>query len=172
MNRQTQTMPLARRDKLIVSHVADETLVYDRRSSKAHCLNKTAALVWQHCDGRTSVAEITRLLAAECRAPVDEQVVWLALEQLQQSRLLQQPTPRPAGLPRPSRREMMRLSAKVAVVVLPLIVSVVAPTAVAAASAIDPSICSQRRQPNCGGDRCRGGGTCQGAGSLLQCQCF
>ena len=52
---------LARRreDGLIVREVDGETLVYDRRRHKAHCLNRAAALVWRQCDGTTSVADAT-----------------------------------------------------------------------------------------------------------------
>jgi hypothetical protein len=163
-------MPVARRDKLIIRQVADETLVYDRRNTKAHCLNGTAAWVWQHCDGQTTVGDIARLLEAESHAPVNEQVVWLALEQLQKFQLLQLPLERPAGMTPISRRELMRLGAKTAVVTLPLIVSIIAPTAAAAASAISSNECDLRRS-NCGGTPCVGGGICQNPGTMGGCHC-
>jgi hypothetical protein len=45
--------------------VPDEVLIYDLKQHKAHCLNKTAALVWNHCDGETSVSEMATLLQKE-----------------------------------------------------------------------------------------------------------
>ena len=41
-------MPRARQDELVVEELPDETLVYDLKRHKARCLNRTAALVWQH----------------------------------------------------------------------------------------------------------------------------
>ncbi len=46
-----QARPLARKADLVTKEVADEVLVYDLKSHKAHCLNQTAALVWKYCDG-------------------------------------------------------------------------------------------------------------------------
>ncbi len=57
-------------------------LVYDRDRDEAHCLNATAARVWAHCGGVTTVAKMARLLSNEMRTPVAEEVVLLALEQL------------------------------------------------------------------------------------------
>jgi hypothetical protein len=106
--------PHARHDGLVGQHLADETLVYDLERHQAYCLNRTAALVWQYCDGHTTLTEIaTRLEAAE-QAPVDEQVIWLALEQLGRARLLREPVPWSADERRYSRRELMRKGTLVA----------------------------------------------------------
>jgi len=75
-------MPRARQEKLLVHELADEVLVYDLERQKAHCPNKTSALVWNRCDGQADVAEIARLLEQELATSVDESVVWLALKQL------------------------------------------------------------------------------------------
>lgn len=70
--------PLARRDDLIVRVLADEVLLYDRRHERAHCLNRTASLVWECCDGRSSIAEIAQKLAAPAGVAVDVEVVRFA----------------------------------------------------------------------------------------------
>ncbi len=88
MKRINPVMPRAREDELLVEELADETLVYDLRSHTARCLNHTAALVWSHCDGQTSVAEMATMLESELQTPVDEAVVWMALDRLARSRLL------------------------------------------------------------------------------------
>jgi len=54
--------PLARQDRLVVQELSEEVLVYDLDRHRAHCLNRTAALIWRHCDGSTSVAEMARRL--------------------------------------------------------------------------------------------------------------
>ena len=47
-------MPQARKDGLIIKALTDEVVVYDLERHEVHCLNRVAALVWQHCDGRTA----------------------------------------------------------------------------------------------------------------------
>ena len=82
--------PRARKDHLVVKEMPDEVLIYDLQNDKAHCLNHTAALVWNYCDGRTSVATMTGRLKRELDIPVDERVVWLALDQLSRNNLLEE----------------------------------------------------------------------------------
>jgi hypothetical protein len=125
--------PRARKEGLVIEELPDEVLVYDLKRDKAHCLNPMAALVWRPCDGATSVAEIVRLLQAELKTPVDEELVWFALDQLEKTFLLQgRQTRRLRG--RLSRRELVRRLGLTAGVTLPLITSILAPTVVEAAS--------------------------------------
>src|SRR4029079_7770248 len=92
--------PKARHEKLIVKELPDETLVYDLVNDKAHCLHDTPGKIWKHCDGLNSVAEIRAILAHEAGAPVDEGVVWLALDQLEKFELLDRGPRDPAGCDR------------------------------------------------------------------------
>lgn len=123
--------PLARQGDLAVQELPDEVLVYDLKKHKAHCLNVTAAFVWRHCDGLTTVSQMARLLKQEVGSPVDEEVVWYALDKLSKANLLegQVDVPVKDGLTR--RRMIRRLGAIVAV---PTVVSLVAPMAVSAAT--------------------------------------
>ncbi len=132
-NDRPEQLPLARTDQLIVKEVDDEVLVYDLNTDQAHCLNKTAAMVWRNCDGGNSVADITRLLETDSNANVDENVVWLAMDELQKFSLLQHSVAKPIELGGMTRRQLMR-SLGLAAVALPVIVSIVSPTAVSAAS--------------------------------------
>jgi hypothetical protein len=125
--------PRARKGGLVIEELPDEVLVYDLKREKAHCLNPIAALVWRHCDGETSVTEMVRLLRAELKTPVGEELVWFALDQLEKSLLLQERLTRPPG-GRLSRRELVRRLGLTAGVTLPLITSILAPTVVEAAS--------------------------------------
>jgi hypothetical protein len=143
--------PRARTDELIVRQLPDETLVYDLARDKAHCLNKTAALVWRHCDGRTSVAELARLLARDANAPADERVVWLALKQLNRDHLLvadASPPPHLCGL---NRRQMMRSLGRAALVALPLVTTIIAPTPAQASYALPSGACCDQ------GEQCQSG---------------
>jgi hypothetical protein len=131
-----QPLPKARRNQLVRKELGREMLVYDRDSDQAHCLNATAARVWAHCDGRTTVAEMAQLLEDEMKTTVADEVVWFALEQLRRSRLLQEPWARPAQVEQMSRRVMVRRLGIAAAVTVPLVTSIIAPTAVAAATCI------------------------------------
>jgi Coenzyme PQQ synthesis protein D (PqqD) len=129
-------MPCARTEGLIVQTLPDEVLVYDLGRHKAHCLNHTAALIWKRCDGQTSMTEMVHLLAQEMKMPVPETVVWLALQQLGKARLLAEGVDGPGAEARMSRRQVMRRIGWAAAVTLPLVTSIVAPTAVEAATCL------------------------------------
>ena len=123
--------PRARTQGLVVTELPDELLVYDLERHRAHCLNPTAALVFKHCDGRRSVAQIARILRRELDvdAPADESLVWLSLDRLERARLLEEREAAPAA---PSRRELVRRVALVAAS-LPVVATILAPTPAEAA---------------------------------------
>src|SRR3954451_15298927 len=86
-----QALPKARADKLVTEQVGDELLVYDLETDEAHCLSATAALVWRHCDGATTVSTVAESLPdddATGRLALVEQ----ALAQLRSRRLLDEPS--------------------------------------------------------------------------------
>ena len=155
MKRTEQLTPRARQEELVVRELPDEMLVYDLERHEAHCLNRTAALVWKKCDGKTTLLEITESLAKELNATVDERIVILALDQLTKFHLLDKAETQPLGLPsemmRMSRREMMRTLGTAAAVALPLIVSISAPTAAQAASCVPGPSCTPGGLPCCVG---------------------
>ena len=142
--------PVARTESLIVKEVDGETLVYDLKTDKAHCLNDTAARVWRNCDGRKSVSEISKLLSAESNTSVEDELVWLALDQLEKFKLLEEAPARPAFLAGMTRRQMVaRLG--IAAIALPAIVAIVAPEAKAQGSVIQPGGCCTN-QNQCAND--------------------
>jgi len=128
MSNEREFLPLARTDALVVKELQDEVLVYDLKRDKAHCLNGTAAAVWKHCDGKMTVADAARRLESELKTPVDAEVVWLALKQLDKFHLLQERVLIPDARQGLSRRELVRRIG-VAAVLLPAIISISAPTA-------------------------------------------
>jgi len=147
-----QYLPAARKSRLLVRELAEEVLVYDEEGHRAHCLNRTAALVWKSCDGKTPVARIAEKVGAQLSTPVPEELVWLALEQLAEFGLLGGGARRPESPGLISRRGMLRRLGVAAAVSLPLITSVVSPTAADAASPCD--------ETNCPPPRCCSGGVC------------
>lgn len=128
-------LPRARKRQLITKEVDGELIVYDRESDRVHCLNSTAAFVWTYCDGQTSVAMIARLMEDEFKTPVPEEIVLYALGQLNKSNLLDDSYAAIAPKQILSRRAIMRLGVATALTV-PLISSIVAPTAAQAASCL------------------------------------
>src|SRR5262245_5280563 len=125
-------LPRRREEDLLVRPLSDETLVYDLKRDKAHCLNPTAAAVWRRCDGHTTVSQLAEMLRRECRIAADDDVVWFALRQLQKAHLLQERLRPPSELQRTSRRELIRRLGVAATV--PIVMTILAPTARAQAS--------------------------------------
>jgi coenzyme PQQ synthesis protein D (PqqD) len=137
MKEQALSAPLARDERLVVQELSDELLVYDLERHRGHCLNPVAALVWRHCNGRTTVPEIATALNRELGLPPDEEAVWLALGRLSKAHLIQQRVPHPGSGDRATRRAMLHRLAAVGAVAL--VSSIVAPGASASGSV--PAIC-------------------------------
>jgi hypothetical protein len=129
----TEFLPKARQEKIVIKEIDDEVLVYDCARDKAHCLNPSAAAIWQRCDGQTTVSEIARMLATDSE-PVNESIVWLALSELRRSHLLEEPVRLPQTILGMSRREAVRRIGLGAAIALPLVASITAPTPVQAGS--------------------------------------
>lgn len=128
------TAPKARSKGLVIKRLADEVLVYDLETNKAHCLNVAAALVWEHCDGRRAVSEIAGLLEARTRGPFTQEMVWLALHELERFSLLEGPAGLPPRAKAMNRRELGKRLGLASAASLPFILSIVAPEAAAAAT--------------------------------------
>jgi hypothetical protein len=129
-------MPHARQVGLIVRELEDETLIFDIDANKAHCLNQTAAMVWKHCDGVSPVSQVCESLSREFKTRIEEKVVWYALQQLHKGNLLEQKIemPAPFMIAGMSRRQMVRTLGLAAIVAVPLVTSIVAPTPAQAAT--------------------------------------
>jgi hypothetical protein len=126
--------PCARKDGLIVQNLPDETLVYDLERDRAHCLNETAAFVWRHCDGRSNAKEIARALKDKTKQPVDEKLVWLALDQLKSNHLLDDAPAPPPAFASMNRRAVVRALGLSGAIAIPVVVSIVAPMPAQAAT--------------------------------------
>lgn len=168
--RVSQTLPVARTERLVVRELPDELLVYDLERQKAHCLNNTSAIVWKHCDGKATVEEMTRLLEKEFSTHVDEDIVWLALSQLRRLHLLNEEDKK-AWARKVSRRDLV-LKYLPAAMALPVILSISAPTAAQAASGpcgLTGSPCGGGQPACCTGLSCQGGQCLICIGSGMAC---
>jgi hypothetical protein len=119
----------ARQDNLLVEAIGDELVVYDEARHRAHRLNRIAGLVWRHCDGRHTVADLAALLQREVNAAATEDVVWLTLDRLDAARLLEEGPPLPEEDAMTSRRRLLKKILIGALAVLtPVVVTLAVPT--------------------------------------------
>jgi hypothetical protein len=135
--------PLARSSDLIIEELGDEVLVYDTKADRGHSLSPEAAKIWNNCNGRTTAEMLSAQLG------LDPETVDRALDELTTCELLEV---RPMIVADGStRREVTMKLAKVgaAAAVAPLILSVAAPSAHAAATL---AFCNQFSSGNCGGN--------------------
>lgn len=159
--------PRARRTRLIVRQLPEETLVYDLDRSRAHCLGLIAASVWRHCDGRSSAARIAVGVRKETGVDVGEAGVWVAVDRLAEARLLEQSLPEGGR----SRREWLKQAAMVGGLT---VVSITAPLSVEAATCV--ANCTSRSESpagNCGAIPCcpPATGLCCREGNGQNCSC-
>jgi hypothetical protein len=169
--RQHDKSPVARDEGLLVEQVGDETVVFDSESKEAHCLSALAAVVFAHCDGRTTVDELAGLASERLGEPVDAERVMDALAQLEERDLMEPRAPSKIGL---SRRTMLQRTAALggAVAASPLITSVIAPTSAAAVTpgcGVFPTtvLCCPCGRTGVGNKQ----DCCQFAQGTLQCVC-
>jgi len=154
--------PIARKTGLVIQEVPDEVLVYDLETNKAHCLNQSAAMVWRSCDGTNSVSEIAKLVETQAGGKVNEDFVWLAIDQLNENNLLENTVA--TGLEGQSRREAIKKIGLASMIAVPVIASLVAPkSALAASSCIcsGPVFCTIPDSASCPSTvNCNGSGIC------------
>jgi hypothetical protein len=154
---------LARSSGLVVRQLPDEVVVYDKNSHQAHCLNRTAAAVFLHADGRRTLSEIAVLVGPGA----SRDTVQDGVDQLAAAGLLEGAPAEPA----PSRREVLRQVGLGAAVLAPVVASLLVPTpAEAAATCIPVASCTDSNigQPcyisnpatECSLRACQGVGTC------------
>ena len=124
------TKPKASKHSMLVEQIGDEVVVLDQQRMQAHRLNRTAALVWRHCDGTKTISDMVSILKDQQIQVADENLVWLSLDQLNAASLLEERIDRPMEQIRTSRRTFVRKVGAVGVlaIVLPAVSSMIVPT--------------------------------------------
>jgi hypothetical protein len=155
--------PTARKSGLVIQEVPDEVLVFDLESNKAHCLNNTAAMVWKSCDGTMSVPEIAKFIGKQTGKAVDDDLVWLAIDQLNENRLLEAETANP--LKGQTRREAIKKIGLASMIALPVVASLGAPQSALAnlsctCGTSSSFVCTQPPLNQCGSSCCNQAGLC------------
>lgn len=120
--------PIARRNDLREESVEDEVVVFDLKTSEAHCLHPLTARIRELSDGTRSVREITAKLT-EAGHPVSEDEVWAALDGLADADLLERRVTPPAAERQVSRRKLVRTLAAASAIGAFGISSIVVPLA-------------------------------------------
>ncbi len=130
-------LPKSRMQDMVVRKLADETLVYDRKTLQASCLNSLAADVWERCDGETPVSAIAASISSDRNETVEERAVWTALERLSGSNLLEHPVAAPTFVDgRTSRRGALRAIGLGTAAAIPAVTTIVLPSMAEAASCV------------------------------------
>lgn len=123
-------LPAARTADIIEQKLDSDLLIYDLRVNKAYILNETSGTVFNACDGATSLSELCE------RQNYSPELVYLALDELWKNKLIEPGEDYVSPLEGMNRREVIRRIGISTLAALPLISSLTAPPAVAAASAI------------------------------------
>jgi len=97
--------PLARKNGIFAENLPEEVVLYDKTNDKVHCLNKTAAAVWENSDGSKTVDELMQAVEAKSGTPPDRKLVLQALEELDAAGLMEAGSAVVAEAGLPSRRE-------------------------------------------------------------------
>lgn len=128
--------PESRREQLLTQSVANELVIYDERTHEAHHLSATAARVWDLANGKRDLPELASAFRRSVTSESDldtsgldettsEELVHLALAELDRAGLLTRALPDLAILGEPiSRRKMLGVTAAL----LPVVASIVVPT--------------------------------------------
>jgi hypothetical protein len=172
--------PKGRENDIVVQQLKDEVLIYDLTTNKAFCLNETSAAIWNLCDGNSSVSDITKQVSKQLKSPVTEDFVWLALDGLKKENLIENETQFSTLFEGLSRREAIRKVGLGSMIALPMISSLIAPTAAhaqsaGAALAANGATCTANADCNstcCASNTCTAAGTVPRNGACTAtCQC-
>jgi hypothetical protein len=145
-----------KRQGLLVEETGSEVVVYNLEGYRVHCLNDQAVRIWGLCNGRRTIGQIAAGIDLAIAPKSKELVVGNVIAQLEKLGLVEESPLAPALV---SRRDMARRIGigVAAMVALPLITSVTAPTAQAANTCVPTNgTCGGSGQTCCPGLVCCG----------------
>jgi coenzyme PQQ synthesis protein D (PqqD) len=125
--------PIVRTDQLVCEDVSGECVIYDAREKKAHHLNSTLTWIWRRCDGNTTIEALADNFERQFNITDGLPVLITGLEQLEARDLLDNPVD--LNL---LTAEQVAINRRAVIVggsvLMPLVVSILAPTPAAAKS--------------------------------------
>lgn len=126
--------PITRKASIVVQEMEKEILIYDLQINKAFCLNETSAIIYNLCNGKNSVSEISESSSLILNQPITEDLVWLALDSFKKDDLLEEGEQFEIDFKGLNRRQVIKKVGLASMAALPVIASVVAPNPAMAAS--------------------------------------
>jgi hypothetical protein len=126
--------PKTRNENIVVQEMENEILIYDLKTNKAFCLNATSAMIWQMCNGTRTVAEIGQSLSKKLDESVSEDLIWLALDNFKKNNLLENNKEFAVNFKGLNRRQVVKKIGLTSMIALPVIASIIAPSAAMAFS--------------------------------------
>lgn len=123
-----KNLPVARDRDVVIQRLDNELLIYDIKTQKAYCLNKTTSSVYDACDGETSFDSLKH------NTGLTDEIVFFALDELRKEDLLAEGQEYGSPFVGMSRRDVIKKVGMASMIALPVIASLVAPTAAMAAS--------------------------------------
>ena len=120
-------LPKARITQIIEQETNNELLVYDLQTNKAFTLNETSKNIFKACNGEISFDDLKR------QYKYTDDIIYLALDELKKNNLMEDDDYSSpfSGM---NRREVIRKVGLSTMIALPVILSLTAPSAAAAAS--------------------------------------
>ena len=100
-------------------------------------------MVWKSCDGKRSVNDIAKLVGSETGEQVSDDLVWLAIDQLNETNLLEDQVV--VDLKGQSRRDALKKIGLASMIALPIVASLAAPQ-----NALANLSCGCTTSANCG----------------------
>ena len=129
--------PVARKSEIFAENLPEEVILYDKALDRVHCLNKTAAAIWENSDGNKTVDDLVRVVEAKCGGSANRELVLQALEELEVAGLMETGNSVGSSAGLPSRREAV---GKMVMAGSALIATIVAAAPAAHASPGVPSV--------------------------------
>ena len=169
-----KNLPPTKNDNIVVQNIGKEILIYDLGSHRAYCLNETLAKIYAACDGKMTFQEFKKL------HPFTDDLIFLSLDELKRENLIETIDDYESPFATLTRREAIKRVGLATSFALPLISSLVVPSAINAASPTTP--CSNTANTPCpfngtftqgiccDGLRCLDNGfctTCRGSGVIF-----
>jgi hypothetical protein len=121
--------PTAKNKGIVIQEADTDLLIYDLESKKANCLNASAAIIWRHCNGKNGLSRIHTEFEKATRSKVTEEFVQFGIDELRRFKLVETSDSDVKSGPALSRRAVIKRLGLSIAVALPIVASLVAPTA-------------------------------------------
>ena len=146
--------PKTRNENIVVQEMENEILIYDLKENKAFCLNETSALIYQLCDGKRTVEEISKSISKKLNQPISEELIWLALDNFKKDNLLEENERFEIDFKGLNRRQVIKKIGLASMIALPIVSSIVAPNAAMAQSSGLALNAACTSSPQCASGQC------------------